>query len=235
MEQFSPLLGLSSRVTENCDGDMLIRSGKPSSGIRRQVVTGPLLTCPLSHDVQPSETTTASYAGELLFYSTLILLAPVQRILDGITSTASRATLAKNRFWNTPSSPSPQSYTFIRTLSLSLALFLSIYTNIFLVCLDVRWRVSLVEKHRWRRYVVVRFVRIERIPHYDEKRYDDDDDVHTFDLTIMIAAQQTLLEEQRYIYTHECWQPLVYWFRLRPLNCTYSPYMWTCIKGEFAS
>lgn len=132
MEQFSPLLGLSSRVTENCDGDMLIRSGKPSSGIRRQVVTGPLLTCPLSHDVQPSETTTASYAGELLFYSTLILLAPVQRILDGITSTASRATLAKNRFWNTPSSPSPQSYTFIRTLSLSRSLSFSPYIPISL-------------------------------------------------------------------------------------------------------
>lgn len=95
----SPSLSLSLRVPENYNGELLIRDGKPSSAVRYHMMTSPLLMYP--HGVQPSETTTASSAGKLLLYSTLIFPVPDQRVMDGVTSTTSRATIPKNRLWNT--------------------------------------------------------------------------------------------------------------------------------------
>ena len=75
---------------------LLLRPGEPSSGVGRQMVARPLLVHP--HDVQPSETPAACPADELLLYPALILPVPVQGVLDGIPSAASRATIAENRF-----------------------------------------------------------------------------------------------------------------------------------------
>lgn len=139
MEQFSPLLGLSSRVMENCDGDMLIRSGKPSSGIRRQVVTGPLLMCP--RDVQPSEKWRQQVMQNCFSTPHSYFWCPksIGRH-NRIASNNNQKSILKHH------RPSPQSYTFIRILFLSLSFPLPFtrslslgYTNISLVWLDVRW------------------------------------------------------------------------------------------------
>lgn len=141
MEQFSPLLGLSSRVMENCDGDMLIRSGKPSSGIRRQVVTGVRFWCALvmSSRVKSDDSKLCRTAFLLHTHT-----SGVQRVLDGIT--ALRVTITKNRFWNTIGSLTAVTHVHSYSISLSLSFPLPFtrslslgYTNISLVWLDVRW------------------------------------------------------------------------------------------------
>lgn len=182
----------------------MIRSGKPSSGIRRHKWWEDRSASGVpSRDVQPSETTTQRVMQNCL--STLSYFWCLSKeYLDGVT--ALRVTTAKNRFWNANGSLTAivQTHSYSVSLSLflppshSLALFLSVYTNISLslVCLDVRWclsrrEASLLEKIR---DVVVRFSFV-RIKEDSPSRWKTIRT--TFDLTIMIAAQQTLLEEQR--------------------------------------
>lgn len=174
MEQFSPLLGLSSRVMENCDGDMLIRSGKPSSGIRRQVVTGPLLMCPrdVSSRVKSDDSKLCRTAFLLHTHT-----SGVQRVLDGIT--ALRVTITKNRFWNTIGSLTAVIH--VHSYSISLSLFPPPFHSFsfsriyqYLSRLAGRSLVFLVEKHRWRRWRgAVQSSELRGFPIYDEKRYDN--------------------------------------------------------------
>lgn len=204
MEQFSPLLGLSSRVMENCDGDMLIRSGKPSSGIRRQVVTGVRFWCALvmSSRVKSDDSKLCRTAFLLHTHT-----SGVQRVLDGIT--ALRVTITKNRFWNTIGSLT--AVTHVHSYSISLSLSPSLSLGLFLsdipISLSSGWTVvgvsrreASLEKMAWCGSIV----RIKRIPHL---RWKTIRQRTTFDLTIMIAAQQTLLEEQRLhdTYTQRIW------------------------------
>lgn len=204
MEQFSPLLGLSSRVMENCDGDMLIRSGKPSSGIRRQVVTGPLLMCP--RDVQPSEKWRQQVMQNCFSTPHSYFWCPksIGRH-NRIASNNNQKSILKHH--RVPHRSHTRSFVFYFSLSLSPSLSLGLFLSDIPISLSSGWtfvgvsrREASLEKMAWCGSIV----RIKRIPHL---RWKTIRQRTTFDLTIMIAAQQTLLEEQRLhdTYTQRIW------------------------------
>lgn len=174
MEQFSPLLGLSSRVMENCDGDMLIRSGKPSSGIRRQVVTGPLLMCP--RDVQPSEKWRQQVMQNCFSTPHSYFWCPksIGRH-NRIASNNNQKSILKHH--RVPHRSHTRSFVFYFSLSLFPPPFHSFsFSRIYqyLSRLAGRSLVFLVEKHRWRRWRgAVQSSELRGFPIYDEKRYDN--------------------------------------------------------------